>query len=146
MRSTPLKLWGWAAVVVVWIALWGARGGGLGDAVLLHWPVALVLLFGFAFHLKGGLAAAVVSSGAAIALKSAGVIPDWTLVGWQVLLYGLFGLYPFKFIQIREQRHHHYRTLIEYKRGEMEQLRSRLADVDRQVRDLEGRLRGGAGA
>lgn len=143
MKSAPGRVWGWAAALLVWIAGWAAAGGAVGAGVLLHWPLALVLLFGFAFNLRGGLAAAVTASAVVIALKIAGTMPDWTLVGWQVLLFGLFGLYPFKFIQIREQRHHHYRTLIEYKRGEMEQLRSRLADVDRQVRELETRVRGG---
>ena len=58
-------------------------------------------------------------------------------MGWQVLIYGIVGLYPFKFMQIREQRHHHYRTLIEYKRGEMESLRTRLGDLERACRELE---------
>ena len=130
-------LWMWGTGLALWIALWGSRGGPLGLEVLLHWPVLLILLMGFTLNLRGGLAAAGVASLLAAGLGAAGVIQSWTLVGWQVLIYGIVGLYPFKFMQIREQRHHHYRTLIEYKRGEMESLRTRLSDLERACRDLE---------
>lgn len=137
----PGVVWAWAAGLVAWIALWGSRGGALGLEVLLHWPVLLVLLMGFTLNLRGGLAAAGAASLFAAGLAFAHVIQSWTLVGWQILIYGIVGLYPFKFMQIREQRHHHYRTLIEYKRGEMDSLRSRLADLDRTCRELEQRAR-----
>ncbi len=137
----PGAVWMWAAGLAVWIGLWGSRGGALGMEVLLHWPVLLVLLMGFALNLRGGLAAAGAAAALAAGLGAAHVIPSWTLVGWQVLIYGIVGLYPFKFMQIREQRHHHYRTLIEYKRGEMESLKKRLAELDRVCRELEQRVR-----
>lgn len=137
--------WSWAAGLIVWIVLWGVRGGPLGMEVLLHWPVLLILLMGFTLNLRGGLAAAGAASLLAAGLGAAGVIPSWTLVGWQILIYGIVGLYPFKFMQIREQRHHHYRTLIEYKRGEMDTLKSRLGDLDRQCRELEQRTRQAGG-
>jgi len=130
-------LWSWVAGLVAWILLWGVHGGPLGLEVLLHWPVLLVLLMGFTLNLRGGLAAAGAASFLAAGLAAKGVIGSWTLVGWQVLIYGVVGLYPFKFMQIREQRHHHYRTLIEYKRGEMESLRARLSDLERACRELE---------
>lgn len=140
----PASVWGLAAALAGWIALMAVRGGSAGASVVLHWPVALVLLFGYAFNLRGGLIAAALATLLAAALKVAGVLDDWTLVGWQALIYGIFGLYPFKFLQVREQRQHHYRTLIEYKRGELDALRAKVAEVDRRCRDLESRSRGGA--
>lgn len=119
----------------------GLRGGAVGQSVLLHWPVTIILLMGYAYHLRGGLVSAGAASLLVIGLRLGGVLGDWTLVGWQVLMYAVFGLYPFKFIQIREQRHHHYRTLIEYKRGETDSLRQKLDEVERHCRDLDQRTR-----
>jgi hypothetical protein len=134
--------WGTAAVVATWIAWWGARGGPAGEVVLLQWPAALILLGGYAGHLRAGLVAAALASLGLAGLAASGAVGDWRLVGWSVLVFAVFGLYPFKFIQIREQRHHYYRTLIEYKRGELEALRRKTADADARVRELERRLRG----
>jgi hypothetical protein len=142
----PQVAWAWAAGILGWIALWGLRGGPLGLEVVLHWPVLLVLIMGYVLNLRGGLAAAGAASLFVAVLGGMGVIPSWTLVGWQILIFGIVGLYPFKFMQIREQRHHHYRTLIEYKRGEMESLKARLADLDHQCRELEQRVRQAGGA
>ena len=98
-------------------------------------------------HRSAAPNAAGVASALIIGLRAGGLLDDWTLVGWQALVYAVFGLYPFKFIQIREQRHHHYRTLIEYKRGEIDSLRQKLAEVDRKCRDLDQRTRlAGGGA
>lgn len=141
----PGSIWGLAAALAVWIALMAIGGGAAGASVALHWPVALVLLFGYAFNLRGGLIAAACATLLAGGLKFAGVLDNWTLVGWEALIYGVFGLYPFKFLQVREQRQHHYRTLIEYKRGELDALKAKVAEVDRRCRELETRARGGAG-
>ena len=122
------------------------RGGPAGAAVALHWPVALVLLFGYAFNLRGGLMAAAAATALAAGLRLSGLVQDWTLVGWQALVFGVFGLYPFKFLQVREQRQHHYRTLIEYKRGELDALKAKVSDVDRRCRELESRGRNGGTA
>ncbi len=143
---SPASIWGLAAALAAWIALMAFRGGPTGAAVALHWPVTLVLLFGYAFDLRGGLLAAAGATALAAGLRAAGLIDTWTLVGWQALVYGIFGLYPFKFLQVREQRQHHYRTLIEYKRGELDALKAKVADVDKRCRELEQRGRnGGAG-
>ncbi len=140
-------VWLWFGGLLAWTLIIGLRGGGAGQSVLLHWPVTLILIMGYVYHLRGGLIAAGVATAAMVGLRLAHVLDDWTLIGWQALVYGVFGLYPFKFIQIREQRHRHYRTLIEYKRGEMDSLRQKLEDVEAKCRDLEqrARLAGGGG-
>ncbi|MEK7476740.1 MAG: hypothetical protein AAB152_14055 [Candidatus Coatesbacteria bacterium] len=140
-------VWMWTAGLTALTLIVGFQRGPVAQSVLLHWPVAIILLMGYAYHLRGGLVAAGTATLMVIGLRLGGVLGDWTLVGWQVLVYGVFGLYPFKFIQIREQRHHHYRTLIEYKRGETDSLRQKLDEVDRKCRELDQRTRlaGGGG-
>jgi hypothetical protein len=44
-------------------------------------------------------------------------------------------------MQIREQRSHHYRTLIDYKRGETVSLKGKLDEADRRCREIESQLR-----
>lgn len=127
--------------ILVWMAIWGRRGEGLSASILLHWPLVPILLWGFTDNLKGGLIAALVSVAYAIVLAVAGLVDSWTLVAWQLLIYGVFGLYPFKFMQIREQRRHHFQTLIEYKRGEIETLQKRYADIEGRCNELEQRVR-----
>jgi len=136
----------WSAFLAVWLLLWGMKGGPSGSSVLLHWPIAAILLSGFIFNLRGGVAASCATAVFVVALRMAGAVDSWTLVAWQVLVYGIFGLYPFKFMQIREQRSHHYRTLIEYKRGETESLRLKLGEIERGCREIEAQLRTGPGA
>jgi len=139
--------WLWCAGLAGLLLLAVFQGGAVGRSVLLHWPVAIILLMGYMYHLRGGLISAGTATLLLVALRASGVLDDWTLVGWQALVYGVFGLYPFKFIQIREQRHHHYRTLIEYKRGETESLRQKYDEVERKCRDLDQRARlAGGGA
>jgi hypothetical protein len=133
----------WIAIIglIAWIAIMGAQKGLLAATVLMHWPVALILVVGFLFDLKGSLAAMLVGAAYLVLLRMAGVLDSWTLVGWQVLVYGMFGMYPFRFMQVREERKHHYRTLIEYKRGELEGLRKKASEIDRQCRECEDAMR-----
>ena len=133
-------------VLIAWIAIMGAQKGLLAATVLMHWPVALILVLGFLFDLKGSLAGMLVGAIYLGLLRMGGLLDSWSLVGWQVLVYGLFGMYPFRFMQVREERKHHYRTLIEYKRGELDGLRRKMAEVDKQCRETEDSMRGKAGA
>ena len=127
--------------IVVWMAVWGRHGQGLSASILLHWPLVPILLWGFTDGLRGGLTAALVSVVYALALAMSGVVASWTLTAWQLLIYAVFGLYPFKFMQIREQRHHHYQTLIEYKHGEVETLQKRYNDIEARCNELEKKVR-----
>ena len=133
----------WLSIVVLaaWIAILGAQRGLLAATVLMHWPVGLILILGFLFDLKGSLFPMLVGAAYLVALRMGGVLDSWTLVGWQVLVYGLFGMYPFRFMQVREERKHHYRTLIEYKHGELEGLKQKTAEVDRRCRETEELMR-----
>lgn len=127
--------------ILVWMLIWGRRGEGLSASVLLHWPLVPILLWGFTDNLKGGLVATLVSVVYVLVLTLTGVVGSWTLTAWQLLIYAVFGLYPFKFMQIREQRRHHYMTLIEYKRGEIETLQKRFSDIEGRCNELEQRVR-----
>jgi len=127
--------------IIVWMLVWGRQGAGLSASVLLHWPLVPILLWGFTDNLKGGLSAALTAVVYALVLAITGVVESWTLTAWQLLIYAVFGLYPFKFMQIREQRHHHYLTLIEYKRGETESLQKRFAEIEGRCNEMEQRVR-----
>lgn len=127
--------------VAAWMAIWGRGTTGLATSVLLHWPLIPILLFGFTDNLKGGLAAALVASLNVVMLGALGVVPSWTLVLWQVLVYAVFGLYPFKFMQIREQRRLHYTTLIEYKKGEISSLQKKVTEIDRKCSEIDQKVR-----
>ena len=127
--------------VLVWMLMWGRGGQGLSASILLHWPLVAILLWGFTDGLKGGLYSALVAAGFAIILTLTGVVGSWTLTAWQLLIYAVFGLYPFKFMQIREQRRHHYQTLIEYKRGEIDVLQKRFSEIESRAKELEQRVR-----
>jgi membrane protein implicated in regulation of membrane protease activity len=133
--------WITLAVIAGWMAIWGSRGDPIATGVLLHWPVAGILVIGFKYDIKGGLFAGLGAAILIMAFRLTGVINDWTLVGWQFLVFGFFALYPYKFMQIRTQRRSHFGILTEYKRSEIESLKRKLADLDRKCRDIEQRLR-----
>jgi len=120
-----------------WMLLWGRGQNALSATIIFHWPLLLILLWGFTNDLRGGLLVALAAVAVVVGMCGAGWVSNWTLVGWQVLIFGIFGLYPFKFMQIREERRHHYQTLLEYKKGEMGTLEKKLADIDRKCRELE---------
>ncbi|MEK7765857.1 MAG: hypothetical protein AAB368_06430 [bacterium] len=140
----PPRDWVALAALAVWMAFWGTRGEPSASVVLLHWPITAILVFGFTRDLRGGLIASAASTLLALALLARGALPSWSMAGWQLLLYGIFGLYPFKFMQIRSERRHHYRTLIEYKHAELGTLKEKLAEVDGRCREIEARLRRGS--
>ena len=127
--------------IVFWMLIWGRKGEGLSASVLLHWPLIPILLWGFTDNLKGGLFAALTAVVYALVLGLTGAVGSWTLVAWQLLIYGVYGLYPFKFMQIREQRRHHYSTVIDYKRGEIETLQARYSELEGRCNELEQRVR-----
>ena len=126
---------------VIWILVWGRRGAGLSASVLLHWPLIPILLWGFTNDLRGGLIAALTATIYAVILAAIGAVDSWTLTAWQLLVYGVFGLYPFKFMQIREQRRSHYLTLLEYKRGETDALQNKLSDIEEKCNEIEQKVR-----
>lgn len=142
---TPVWVRVGAAVLVAWMVSWAFVGGMRAVVVLLHWPIALILLAGYVYDLRGGVIAAAACAGLLVLHKFLGDIDSWTVIGWQVLVFWVFGLYPFKFMQIREQRQHHYRTLIDYKRGEIESLEARYAEADGECARIERKLRAAGG-
>jgi len=127
--------------VAIWMVIWGRAGTALSITILLHWPLIPILLWGFSDNLKGGLIAGLVGVVYAIILGLTGVTGSWTLTLWQLLVYGIFGLYPFKFMQIREARSRHFATLIEYKKGELETLQNKLGDIDGKCATIEKEVR-----
>ncbi len=136
--------WILLAILAGWMAMWGTQGDPLATSVLLHWPVAGILILGFRYDIKGGLLGGLSAATILIAFRLLGIVTDWALVGWQFLVFGFFALYPYKFMQIRTQRRSHFGILTEYKRSEIESLQRKLADLDRKCRDIEQRLRGGS--
>lgn len=139
----PPRDWLVLAVLCVWLAWRGWAGGPAAAAQLLHWPLMAILVFGYTRDLRGGLIASAAACVVVIALQARGLLAGWSLVGWQLLVFGVFGLYPFKFMQIRVERRHHYRTLIEYKLSEIGGLKERIAELDRRCREIESRVRAG---
>jgi len=137
-------VWGITGLLAAWILFWWWRGSSVSESVLLHWPIGIILVLGYAFDLKGSLLAALAAVLIITVFKLLGMESGWTVIAWQVLICGIMGLYPFKFMQVREQRRHHYQTLIEYKKEELDALRKKLADVDRKCREIETRLRRGS--
>ncbi len=138
-----VKHWIWLAVLAGWLVLGAVRGGVSGISILLHWPIVAILICGYAYDLKGSLAAGCLAAVAMAGCAIAGIITDWTLVGWQFLIYGFFALYPYKFMQIRTQRRHHYTILMEYKRGEIDSLKRRIDGIESKCREFEDGLRRG---
>lgn len=143
MRSAIVGIW--IVVLGGWICLWGLEGISARSALLLHWPMSVILLAGFVFHLQGGLIAACLAVLLGVGLTLGGWLDSWMLLAWQALIYWVVGLYPYKFMQVQEQRRHHYGTLTEYKRGEIAALQSRLEDVSRRCQAVEEQLKASGG-
>lgn len=140
----PPRDW-FALAVLAGVLGWCAwRGGPWAGPVLLHWPLLAILTFGYTRDLKGGLIASAAACAVVVALEARGLLGGWVITGWELLILSVFGLYPFKFMQIREERRHHFRTLVEYKLSEIGGLKERTEALDRRCRELEAGMRAGA--